>query len=199
MQSWFLRSRSRARPAHPPRKIHRVGLLAVSQPAATWRSSPQLRPFLERLQQLGYMEGQNLAIEYRSAESKLERLPELAAELVALKVDVLWVGTCGAPLTVAMHATTTIPIVVGACSEDMVAAGIVQSLARPRRSEGPGRVRAQFRDDGHDARGCADYFFRCGGLCPPATARGSRFPAPPCDDDPVRGNDKRRRLDLVWA
>ena len=90
-----------------------------------------MRSFLERLQQLGYVEGRNLAIEYRSAESKMEHLPELARELLALKVDVLWVGTCGAPLTAAMRATTTIPIVVATCTDDMVATGIVQSLAHP--------------------------------------------------------------------
>jgi putative ABC transport system substrate-binding protein len=114
-----------------PGKIYRLGLLAVSLPEATWRTSPQYRSLIEGLQQLGYLEGQNLAIEYRSAENKMERFPELAMELLALKVDVLWVPTCGAPLTAAMRATTTIPIVVAACSDDMVAAGIVQSLAHP--------------------------------------------------------------------
>ena len=117
--------------AQPPGKIYRLGVLATSQPAATWRSAPQMRSFLEGLQQLGYVEGLNFAIEYRSGEDMLERLPELAKELLALKVDVLWVPTCGAPLTAAMRATTTIPIVVAACSDDMVAAGIVQSLAHP--------------------------------------------------------------------
>jgi putative ABC transport system substrate-binding protein len=117
--------------AQQPAKIYRIGLLAVSVPPATWRGAPQMRSLIESLQQLGYAEGRNLAIEYRSAESKMERLPELATELVALNVDVLWVRTCGAPLTAAMRATTTIPIVVAACSDDMVAAGIVQSLAHP--------------------------------------------------------------------
>jgi putative ABC transport system substrate-binding protein len=116
--------------AQPPRKIYRLGMLAVSQPAATWRN-PVNTVLIEGLEQLGYVDGRNLAIEYRSAENKMERLPELATELVALKVDVLWVPTCGAPLTAAMRATTTIPIVVAACSDDIVAAGIVQSLAHP--------------------------------------------------------------------
>jgi putative tryptophan/tyrosine transport system substrate-binding protein len=117
--------------AQPPGKIYRLGLLAASQPAATWRSAPQTRSLIEGLQQLGYVEGQNIEIEFRSAESKLERLPELATELFALKVDVLWVGTCGAPLDAAMKVATTTPIVVATCSDDMVAAGIVQSLAHP--------------------------------------------------------------------
>jgi putative tryptophan/tyrosine transport system substrate-binding protein len=117
--------------AQPPGKTYRLGLLSANQPAATWRSSPQYRSLFEGLQQLGYVEGRNLAIEYRSAEGKMEHLPELATELLALKVDVLWVGTCGALLTAAMRATTTTPIVVAACADDMVAAGIVQSLAHP--------------------------------------------------------------------
>src|SRR6266487_3579377 len=116
--------------AQSPEKVHRLGMLAVSQPAATWRN-PVNTVLIEGLEQLGYVDGRNLAIEYRSAENKMKRLPELATELVALKVDVLWVPTCGAPLTAAMRATTTIPIVVAACSDDMVAAGIVQSLAHP--------------------------------------------------------------------
>ena len=86
---------------------------------------------VDGLQQLGYVEGQNIAIEFRSAEDKLEWLPKFAVDLLAVKVDILLVGTCGAPLTAAMRATTTIPIVVAACSDDMVAAGIVQSLAHP--------------------------------------------------------------------
>ena len=80
--------------AQPAGQIYRLGVLATSQPAATWRSAPQLRAFLDGLQQFGYVEGQNLAIEYRSGEDMLERLPELAKELLALKVDVLWVPTC---------------------------------------------------------------------------------------------------------
>jgi len=117
--------------AQPPEKVYRIGVLGVSLPTAAWRSSSVRRSLIEGLQQLGYVEGQNLAVEYRSAENKLERLPELATELFALKVDVLWVPTCGAPLDAAMQVTTKTPIVVAACSDDMVAAGIVQSLAHP--------------------------------------------------------------------
>jgi len=117
--------------AQAPGKIYRLGYLAVSQSTLTLPNNPVVRGLIEGLEQLGYTQGRNLAIEYRSAEDKMERLPELAKELLALKVDVLWVPTCGAPLTAAMRATTTIPIVVAACSDDMVAAGIVQSLAHP--------------------------------------------------------------------
>src|SRR5438067_12377895 len=117
--------------AQPPGKIYRLGVLTTSTPTATWRNAPQWRALIDGLQQLGYVEGQNIAIEFRSAEDKLEWLPKFAVDLLAVKVDILLVGTCGAPLTAAMRATTTIPIVVAACSDDMVAAGIVQSLAHP--------------------------------------------------------------------
>jgi putative ABC transport system substrate-binding protein len=81
------------------------------------------------LRALGYVEGQNLTIAYRYAEGKVERLPELAAELVRLPVDVLVVG--GAPaIRAAQHATRTIPIVM-AGTADPVAAGFVASLAQP--------------------------------------------------------------------
>src|SRR5436190_16811413 len=112
-------------------KTYRVGVLSTSTPSATWRSAPQWRALIDGLQQLGYVEGQNLAIEFRSAEDKLERFPKFAADLLAVNVDILWVPTCGAPLAAAMQVTTKTPIVVAACSDDMVAAGIVQSLAHP--------------------------------------------------------------------
>ena len=70
-------------------EIYRLGILQPSQPAAMWRSAPQMRSFLEGLQQLGYVEGQNLVIDFRSAESEIERLPGLAAELVALLANLL--------------------------------------------------------------------------------------------------------------
>lgn len=115
----------------PPAKVHRVGFLSPNTPSATWRTQPHYRAFLEGLRQLGYVEGQNLVIEFRSAEDKFDRLPELAAELVRLRPEVMLVGTCGAPLDAMRRATRSMPIVVAACNDDMVAAGIVASLARP--------------------------------------------------------------------
>ena len=97
----------------------------------TFRTLANVNAFFEGLNQLGYVEGKNLVVEVRFADGKLERLPGLAAELVALKPDVLWVPVCGAPLDAARRATSTIPIVVATCTTDMVAAGIVPSLARP--------------------------------------------------------------------
>jgi putative ABC transport system substrate-binding protein len=85
--------------------------------------------FLEGMRALGYVEGQNLVLEYRGAEGLYERFPALAAELVRLKVDVLMVPNTPAALA-AKHATTTIPIVMAAVG-DPVGSGLVASLARP--------------------------------------------------------------------
>ena len=106
-------------------KVPRLGLLISS-----WAGNPHLRAtFLQGLRELGYVEGRNVVIEYRSAEARSERFPALAAELVALKVDVLVVpGTPGA--LAAKQATRTIPIVFAGVS-DPVESGLVTSLARP--------------------------------------------------------------------
>jgi len=112
-----------AAPAQQPGKIARVGFLFFV-------TSPFLdEAFREGLRELGYVEGQNIAIEYRSAEGKSERLPGLAAELVRLKVDVI-VAAAPPATEAAKRATSTIPIVF-AVSGDPVAAGLVASLARP--------------------------------------------------------------------
>jgi putative ABC transport system substrate-binding protein len=106
-------------------KVARVGYLSPNV-----ADSPHLRDaFLQGLRELGYVEGRNLVIEYRDAEGKRERVPALAAELVALKVDVILAegGTLGP--RVAMRVTTTIPIVFVA--GDPVGSGLVTSLARP--------------------------------------------------------------------
>lgn len=117
--------------AQQPGKVYRVGMLAGSVPLSTWRGQPMNQKFLHELRKFGYEEGRNLVIEYRSAEGEWQRLPNLAAELVSVKVDALVVGVCGAVLDAARAATRTIPIVVQACTDDMVATGIVASLARP--------------------------------------------------------------------
>jgi ABC-type uncharacterized transport system substrate-binding protein len=117
--------------AQPPAKAHRIGVLSGAAMQSAWRDQPQYAAFLDGLRELGYVEGQNVTVEFRTAEGKYDRLPDLAAELVGRKVEVLFVVTCGAPLDAARGATRTIPIVVGACTDDMVAAGIVASLAHP--------------------------------------------------------------------
>ena len=90
--------------------------------------APRVEAFRQRLRELGYVEGKNIVIEYRYAEGKLERLPELAAELVRLKVDVI--VTAGPAILAAKKASTTVPIIFGA-ADDPVGSGIVSSLARP--------------------------------------------------------------------
>jgi putative ABC transport system substrate-binding protein len=88
-----------------------------------------IRPFLEELRTLGYVEGKTLAIEYRDTEENYGRLPQLAAELVRLNPDVLF--SFGGELAPFLkNATATIPIVV-VVSNDPVASGLVSSLGRP--------------------------------------------------------------------
>ena len=106
-------------------KVARIGYLANNL-----ASSPR-RPeaFRQGLRDLGYVEGHNVVIEYRDAEGKLERLPALAAELIALQVDVILAG--GTPQALAAkHASRTLPIVFAAAA-DPVTDGLVTSLARP--------------------------------------------------------------------
>src|SRR5262245_33750911 len=112
--------------AQPSGKTYRIGFLGPGSYAERERDIDALRMGLRRL---GYEEGRNTVIEYRWAEGRYDRLPELTAELVKLNVDVLvTAGTPGA--LAAKQATSTIPIVLAAVG-DPVAAGIVNSLARP--------------------------------------------------------------------
>ena len=109
--------------AEQPAKVPRIGYLASTSP------SPVHDAFRQGLRELGYIEGQNTVVEYRWAEGKLERFPDLAAELVRLKVDVI-VASTTAPALAAKNATTTIPIVIVYVA-DPVGRGLVASLARP--------------------------------------------------------------------
>jgi len=106
-------------------RIPRIGILFPS--SASVRTG-RVEAFRQRLRELGYVEGKNIVIEYRYAEGKRERLPDLAAELVRLKVDVI--VTYGAGILAAKKASATIPIVFGA-HPDPVGSGLVSSLARP--------------------------------------------------------------------
>ena len=111
--------------AQQPAGIHRIGILSISGSVFPAR----VEAFRRRLRELGYIEGQNIVFEYRYAEGKQDRFPELAAELVRLKVDVL--VTAGTPAArAAKNATATIPIVFAGAS-DPVGTGIVSSLAQP--------------------------------------------------------------------
>jgi ABC-type uncharacterized transport system substrate-binding protein len=111
-----------------PKRVWRIGYLApTNQPT----ESPRSERFRVALRERGYVEGQNIAIEYRYAEGKADRFPELAAELVRLKVDIIVVGGGTIILRAATNATQTIPIVMTGSGDDPVEAGLVESLARP--------------------------------------------------------------------
>ena len=107
-------------------KIPRIGFLVV--PSRSFFAD-RMESFRQELHSLGYVEGKNILIEYRYAEGKLDRLPELAKELVGVKVDLI-VTTSTQSVLAAKNATRTIPIVFAAV-QDPVASGIVNSLARP--------------------------------------------------------------------
>ena len=110
-------------------KIPRIGVLAPGSSAAP---APSITgAFLRGLRELGWVEGQNVIIERRFAENRVERFPSLATELVHLPVDVILAAGGPASLKAAREATTTIPIVMVASSRDPVAAGLVKSFARP--------------------------------------------------------------------
>jgi putative ABC transport system substrate-binding protein len=113
-------------PAQQPPKLPTIGYLGSSSPAA---QSYWVAAFLQRLRELGWIEGRTVAIEYRWAEGRTERLAGIAAELVQLKVDVI-VTQATAPVIAAKEATAVIPIVF-AVSSDPVGAGLIASLARP--------------------------------------------------------------------
>ena len=114
--------------AQPPmRKAPRIGVL-ISETLSGQAS--RIEAFRGGLRDRGYVEGKNIAIEIRSAEGNYDRLPDLAAELAGLKVDVLVAFGIKA-LAAATKATTTIPIVIPATSSDPVAMGLVSSLSRP--------------------------------------------------------------------
>jgi ABC-type uncharacterized transport system substrate-binding protein len=107
-------------------KLYRVGVLDSVGMAS---NEANLSAFRQGLRELGYVEGQNVVIEYRSADGRAERFPDLATELIRLKVDVIVTRGTSAALG-ARHVTETIPIVM-ASSGDPVFAGLVASLARP--------------------------------------------------------------------
>jgi putative ABC transport system substrate-binding protein len=107
-------------------KVHRIGFLDASTASGM---AVLVDAFRRELSKLGWIEGKNFTIEYRFAEQRLERLPELAADLVRLKVDLI-VVTSRTPALAAKGATSTIPIVMTNVS-DPVGAGLVASLARP--------------------------------------------------------------------
>jgi putative tryptophan/tyrosine transport system substrate-binding protein len=114
--------------AQQPTKVPRIGYLSNTDAATDSARAEGIRL---ALRDLGYIEGQNIAIEYRYAEGKVDRAPELAAELVRLKVDIIVVASGDQWIRAAKNATRTIPIVMMGQGTDPVRAGFVESLARP--------------------------------------------------------------------
>jgi len=115
--------------AQQPTKVPRIGYLSSSSDSAS--ESTRFEAIRRALRELGYIEGQNIAIEYRYAEGKIDRFTELAAELVRLKVDIIVVAAGDAWVRAAMNASKTIPIVMTGIGGDPVETGLVESLARP--------------------------------------------------------------------
>jgi putative ABC transport system substrate-binding protein len=111
--------------AQQPEKVPRIGYLTTGSDPGSGRAEA----FRQGLRELGYIEGKNIIVEYRSAESKLDQLPELAAELIQRKVALIVTGG-GAPTRAAKNATNSIPIVM-INTGDPVALGFVASLAKP--------------------------------------------------------------------
>jgi ABC-type uncharacterized transport system substrate-binding protein len=114
--------------AQQPKKVPRIGYLAPVDAASESTRSEAIRL---ALRELGYIEGQNIASEYRYTEGKPDRAAKLAAELVRLKVDIIVVAGGTGVILAAKNATKTIPIVMTGGGIDPVKAGFVESLARP--------------------------------------------------------------------
>jgi putative ABC transport system substrate-binding protein len=112
--------------AQQPAKIPRIAYLSGNSPSA---NATRTKLFRQGLRKLGYIEGQNIVIEYRYAEGKLDRLPELAAELVRHKLDTIVAAGGMTVIRAAKSATQTIPIVMAGSGIDPVVAGLVESLA----------------------------------------------------------------------
>jgi len=111
-----------------PKKIARIGYLSDSAPA---RETARSEAMGLALRELGYIEGNNIVTEYRYAAGKVDRAPELASELVRLKVDIILIAGGPTQSRAAKNATTTIPIVMMGDGADPVEVGLVESLARP--------------------------------------------------------------------
>src|SRR5919112_3364602 len=114
--------------AQQPKKMPRVGYLSAGDQASESARSEAIRL---ALRELGYMEGQNIATEYRYAEGNQDRFRELAVQLVRLKVDIIVALGGDNVIRSAKNATKTIPIVMTGTGSDPVKAGFVESLARP--------------------------------------------------------------------
>src|SRR3990172_7267513 len=114
--------------AQQPKKVSRIGYLSSGDPSGESARAEAIRL---ALRERGHIEGQNIAIDYRYAEGKLDRFSELAAELVRLKVDIIVVAGGTTYVRAAKNATKTIPIIMVGSGSDPVEEGLFESLARP--------------------------------------------------------------------
>jgi putative ABC transport system substrate-binding protein len=114
--------------AQQPKKIHRIGYLSSETAAGESTRSEAIRL---ALREIGYIEGQNIAVEFRYGEGKLDRAPERLAELARLKVDIIVITGGEEWIRAAQNTTRTIPIVMTGTGSDPVEQGLVESLARP--------------------------------------------------------------------
>ena len=114
--------------AQQPKKVSRIGYLSSRDPAS---ESARFEGIRLALRERGHIEGQNIAIEYRYAEGKLDRFSELVAEMVRLKVDIIVIAGGTTYVRAAKNATKTIPIIMTGVGDDPVEAGLINSLASP--------------------------------------------------------------------
>jgi ABC transporter substrate binding protein len=172
--------------AQPATKVYRVGFLSTGSPLPTLSgpepSDPPFRAFVHDLRKFGYVEGQNLVLERRSAEGRLERLPDLAAELVRLKLDVI-VASSGLSTRAVKHATTTIPIVMDPGGDPIHYGSSPASLGRA------GTLPAGVLEGGRPS-GCLEGF-RSGH--PPVHRCHQRGPQALCLDEDGRRDPRRQR------
>ena len=114
--------------AQQPKKVSRIGYLSPVDPT---RDSARYEGVRLALRELGYIEGQNITIEYRTAGGKIDRVPELSVEMIRRKVDIIVVAGGYRAIRAVMNSTKTIPIVMTGGGTDPVEGGLVESLARP--------------------------------------------------------------------
>ena len=113
--------------AQQPKKVFRIGYIAGRSPS----TDTDVEPIRLAMRQSGYIEGQNIVIEYRYTDGKRDRYPELFADLVRLKVDLILVAGGDNTIRAAMNATKTVPIVLTGPGSDPVKSGFIESLAHP--------------------------------------------------------------------
>ena len=121
--------------AQQPKTIFRIGYLSSFDPV----TDPRIEGIRQSLREFGYIEGQNITIEYRNSEGKVDPFAAFAAEMLRLQVDIIVVSAGNPQIRAVMNTTKTIPIVMAGQGSDPVAAGLIDSLARPGGALRPSR------------------------------------------------------------